>query len=1047
MFKKLTASLNNTHKIEYNDVNNKLFNIRTNREKQQPSVNPIKEVKPITEVKPSTEEHLFMPEIEEVRNTTHQSIKIIDIFATKFIENIANALANILRECGIIVFTNIRNLDNLDIKICRADETRFLFIFCPQTMLQAKNGPLYPTSLEPLPENKYFLYQLEQLDIGSGKNINDNLINLIKYSKHAFDYSEVNLAYYPEEIRYKVSYLMPPVVHEPIVEYYSTIEKKYDILFCGYINPRRDTILNHLKLAGYNVLSVTKVFGTDLTKLIKQSRIFLNIHYNNSSRSLETCRLNEAVMVEDTYIISENVDGDHLYRDRVIFVDKENILKTVKELLDVNNKYNKKSYFDIEEFCKNYKKHLWYFYREPITVICNNFGGGSIKFINDISIYYKVHINFIKSKKELLTLNISENTIIIIQSFLFTDFDIDTIVDTYNKYNCKIILPIHEWYWFVEPYISTYDFIVHYKYLYDIKLNESSKKLFSVCDKIICPSQFVYDIINNMYSVKIENLQLQEWLDYDYKNYINNVPNVPLIFDNTINIGVLHEYNKYKGKELIEYLTKNHVYYSKYKITYFISGYNIPKYNEVDFFKQIETYHIHGLLHLNKWGETYCYSLTKSLMSGLPILYNNIGSFKYRIPNFDKFIINCSNEDQYNNKSILDINFKKLMEYVINNNGTYKKKLPNFNLKSNTLFDNIFNVSIKKIKKIKKYAVYFPQFHEFKENNILFYKGFTDIVNLYKLNNNTKETPNLNLLGLKEFTGYDIVKHNPLMDNQFNLLDTYNIDGFAVYYYWFNINTITDNKKIMYDAIHKLLNSCKHGKKIFYIWANESWSDNDAFGLCNEFIQNTYNNFQDLCDDLIKDFKHINYLKINNKPVFYIHHPWLITSDKLDIFKTLINSECIKNGFSGIIFKLNSMNESETLIKARKNDYYDFHPNYKKTVSNKYIDEQIIMDYESYINNDINSITNVQTIFFDFDNRARLCCPNRLDKSIFCINNNHNNFIKYITKINEHFIDMKYDDESMILINAWNEWGEKMHIEPSEQKKTYYLQLINSNFI
>jgi hypothetical protein len=34
--------------------------------------------------------------------------------------------------------------------------------------------------------------------------------------------------------------------------------------------------------------------------------------------------------------------------------------------------------------------------------------------------------------------------------------------------------------------------------------------------------------------------------------------------------------------------------------------------------------------------------------------------------------------------------------------------------------------------KIMPYAIYFPQFHEIEENNVNFYKGFTDMVNLMK---------------------------------------------------------------------------------------------------------------------------------------------------------------------------------------------------------------------------------------------------------------------------------------------------------------------------
>ena len=43
--------------------------------------------------------------------------------------------------------------------------------------------------------------------------------------------------------------------------------------------------------------------------------------------------------------------------------------------------------------------------------------------------------------------------------------------------------------------------------------------------------------------------------------------------------------------------------------------------------------------------------------------------------------------------------------------------------------------------------------------------------------------------------------------------------------------------------------------------------------------------------------------------------------------------------------------------------------------------------------------------------------------------------MKYLNKI-------KNSDTQILLINAWNEWGERMHVEPSEQRGDYYLNLI-----
>lgn len=658
-------------------------------------------------------------------------------------------------------------------------------------------------------------------------------------------------------------------------------------------------------------------------------------------------------------------------------------------------------------------------------IINNNLSGGSYKWQKDIEKFIPlVRVDCYNILSKILKNHLdTKNIVILINSFIRTDFTIDKIIQLYNKYKFKIILPIHEWFWFNVG--NNYNLKYHSIYLdLNMKLSEDSKRFFDICYKILCPSKFVYDILIKHYNNK--KVKQINWIDYD--NY-NIVPTFKINKLNKINIGVLVSISECKGSEQVRYL------FNKYssKINFFTVGINIEKYNDnyISFINLIKKYNIHGLLYLNKWGETWCYGLSKGLLCGLPILYNNIGSFKTRIPkNVDKYIINNNNESEFYNYNMLDVNFQKLLSFIKNNeikiNDTTQIISENQEL--------IESINLNHNKKIKKYAIYFPQFHKIKENDINFYENYTDIVNLNMLNVENKETPNNKILGLNNILEYDLNKNHQLIDKQISLLDTYNIDGFGMYYYWFSKNTITKKNTIMYNIHEKFLSRDLNNKKIFYIWANENWSDNPAFGNSGHIIKNEYTeeNFHIQSDFLIKAFLNKNYLKISNKPVFYIHHPWFIQQDMIDKLKKILNDKCIQNGFDGIELKLNNMD------KIYKNGY-DFHPNYKKTNTIKMINNRRVLDYKQYIDNDVNlnMNSNINTIFFDFDNRARLFKPNKLDKSTICINNTENEFIKYLQKIKNSNIDI-------LLINAWNEWGERMHIEPSEERGDYYLNLINN---
>jgi len=388
----------------------------------------------------------------------------------------------------------------------------------------------------------------------------------------------------------------------------------------------------------------------------------------------------------------------------------------------------------------------------------------------------------------------------------------------------------------------------------------------------------------------------------------------------------------------------------------------------------------------------------------------------------------------------LEKNFSEFLNYIIKNNGSeYNRysiiKYTNYNY----ILDNIKQNPILPKKNLQKFAIYFPQFHEIEENNINFYEKYTDIVNLKNLSYTDKETPNLDILNLKDIDDYDLIQNKNLLNTQVSLLEKYNIDGFAIYYYWFSTNTVTNKKKIMYDIHTKFLDMDMKGKKIFFIWANENWSDNPAFGKNIHKIMNDYSDIEEHCKELVPIFKNNNYLKNENKPVFYIHHPWFMSNTQINKFKNTMCKLCIENGFNGFDLKINAMNSLPKDILENKNDYYEFHPNYKQTKTIFKDKDQIKLNYEIYVDKELDFKTNINTIFFDFDNKARLSNPNRLHQSTICINNTNENYIKYINKI-------KNSDTQILLINAWNEWGERMHIEPSEQKGDYYLNLIKKNF-
>jgi hypothetical protein len=330
--------------------------------------------------------------------------------------------------------------------------------------------------------------------------------------------------------------------------------------------------------------------------------------------------------------------------------------------------------------------------KKNVYIIAGITAGGTGKYLNDIVNNYKNNINFyfLKSNNDLKKYIYTENDIIFLQHLLGCTISINDIINIKNVYKSKLVISIHDCYWLNEVILKNFDKNVscHSSYLKNkININQNIIKLFELSDDIIHPSMFTYNIYSKY--IKNNNFRLVSHNDYpiDY-----TTKNIPLIKNNTINIGVLHAFSECKGKLFINYLQKIKNY-NGYNIVWKIVGLNISKYNEEEFFTYIDNYNIHCLTLLNKWGETWCYSLTKFINSGLPIIYNNFGAFKERIPlNVEHYFKVFENENESESKNLykLELEYIKILDYIITNNGKYNNINTNTTIIYNEYYNNLF---------------------------------------------------------------------------------------------------------------------------------------------------------------------------------------------------------------------------------------------------------------------------------------------------------------------------------------------------------------------
>ena len=810
------------------------------------------------------------------------------------------------------------------------------------------------------------------------------------------------------------------------IEYFKKMDKKEKERF------PETNLKNEIKL-----VTETNLNSIDDKEVLSTRPYNTDIEYFKKMDKKEKERFNEITLKNEIKLVTEtNLNS----------IDETEVLRT--KLYNMNHSNYNPEKIDI--------KYLKYIDNFILIVDFPNSGGGTTEFINRIISKYKFHKIFLivrnYNNKIVFTINdeYEINTIFNNQtsiSFLkeninclekiFVNHTIGHDILFLNelfKLNKEVTYITHDFYLIHDipnPLIHNIQLV----YTNDNKININN------FNKIITQNEknlLVFDkhIQNNDISVIISELP-------DYKDSFNLIKSS----NNKIVIGIFGDIIEIKGLNILRDIIK---YYKNNKfVTIIVFGLcYIPNFKNQYTYNSIEelnklliNFKPNILMELSIWSETYSYTLTLKMITRLPIIYfKKTGNFvvENRLSNYDK---------AYSFESLAE--FNKLIK-LHNQNYFYTIKPTIY---FNSFFDEYFNnLKTDKIisnanlfkNNISIYPIYFPQFHNIEENNRSFYNGYTDIENLNLLSQTIKtETPSLKDFEINHITEYDLENIN-IIQKQVDLLDDYNLSGFALYYYWFSKNTITNVNMIMEKVVNLFFTNeiILKNKKIFFIWANESWTRNPAFGNCIHTIENEYtlNDLQNNVNNLINYFIHENYLKVNNKPVLLLYHEWFMTMDEIKLFHDVLNAKCIEHNFDGIQLVVNSMNNNK--IVDFSTFYLNF--NYKKSPHTYRKNNKNCLDYKKYIDEYKNSINinnnTIQTLVFNFDNRARLYKPNKLEHSTICINNNLFNKILFMTYI----FDKYENNNNILLFNAWNEWGEGMTLEPSNEYGYLNLNLLDS---
>ena len=375
--------------------------------------------------------------------------------------------------------------------------------------------------------------------------------------------------------------------------------------------------------------------------------------------------------------------------------------------------------------------------------------------------------------------------------------------------------------------------------------------------------------------------------------------------------------------------------------------------------------------------------------------------------------------------------------------------------------------------KARVIAFYLPQFHPIPENDKWWGKGFTEWTNvgrakpLFRGHYQPRVPADL---------GYYDLRLPEVREAQAEMAREAGIEGFCYWHYWFG-----NGKQLLERPFNEVLASGKPDFPFCLGWANHEWTSK-TWNLGHKKAKDSTliaMNYSE--DDDVKHFYHLlpafqdkRYIKVDEKPLFYIFRPLDIPNPHafIDLWQEL----AIKNGLKGIYFvgmQYNMLSREQTL----GNVFLKNAPNQASMLYNQVLDAGFdAVNSRGYNRADYYCRTFVDIIWRGINLRlfhhptVSKCDQSKVNKYLFVEEDQWDNVFPtllpnwdrsarggkkariYINSTPEvfreqmnHVIDMiksKQPEHRIAFLMSWNEWAEGNYVEPDLKYGRGFLDVI-----
>lgn len=344
-------------------------------------------------------------------------------------------------------------------------------------------------------------------------------------------------------------------------------------------------------------------------------------------------------------------------------------------------------------------------------------------------------------------------------------------------------------------------------------------------------------------------------------------------------------------------------------------------------------------------------------------------------------------------------------------------------------------------------AFYLPQFHPFKENDEWWGKGFTEWTNVGKAKSLFKghDQPRV-----PTELGYYDLRMPEIREAQAKMAREAGVEGFMYWHYWFG-----NGKTLLANIFKEVLESGRPDFPFCLGWANHSWfakrwngADTSSRKL---LMEQTYPGEEDArmyFNTLLPAFKDHRYIKIEGRPLFYIFAPQDLPEQYMKWFRKW----ALEAGLPGIYFVANivKMFESKEKYLEKGYDAVTYQRQQTGTNSKGSMDSSIIKRGWRKISRRLKGFFLHRPPYMEeYRDVARTFCteaetsrdviptvmpqwdhtPRSGWNGTLLVNSKPEYFKEVMEKAIETVAD-KPEQEQIIFLKSWNEWGEGNYMEP-----------------